>query len=221
MLSKLGLVLVIVGIGVGCSDGIKDRCTTADDCLPGLHCDEGICAEESGNNTESATGFGTVAPVTPANAGVTRILSGNQSMVGLTSAVGPLGCALVADMQAAPGAPTAAVYAVVSESSSSGDPRCPNGLFALRNNPSGCRVGGSVQILPQCALYKQWDASGAVVAERLAIGGYVMGQRTEHSSTSATCNVDVSLTFEGGITVEKTFSFNYVPFGEDRSSCVQ
>ncbi|MGE0867972.1 MAG: hypothetical protein AB7P03_05410, partial [Kofleriaceae bacterium] len=174
MLSRTGLVLVLAGFGSGCVGGsTKDKCMTASDCLDGLTCSEGLC-QEGGNNNSSATGFGTVEPLTAASTGLAAI--DYRSMIASTTSSGPLGCAMLGDMKAAPATASAAVYTVVGQDGTSGDVRCPNILVAIRNDPDNCRVStnGRVEIEPKCAVYRRWDASGTMVAERYAISGYVM-----------------------------------------------
>ncbi|MGE3546851.1 MAG: hypothetical protein AB7L28_23195 [Kofleriaceae bacterium] len=212
-------VLAGVGLGAGCLGGeTKDRCTAAEDCLEGLTCAEGVCKEATNNN---GTYFGTVEPIAAESAGVTPAEGG--SMIVATSTAGPLGCAIVGDAEASPAMASSAVYVLLAPTVSSHDVRCPSGVFAIKNDPPNCTYPyTSLKIRSECALYKQWNAAGAQVTNRLAIGGYVKSTPVVNPDDTITCTIDMGLTFEGGITIKKAFTFDYAQNGGTASVyCVQ
>ena len=240
MLSKTQLVVTLVGMfasGCGLNSARKDACSVAGDCLEGFTCVDHACSETGGSDAghgpdggvsdgEDMPGssdghrpddeYGTVEPFTAQTAGLTA--TGDASLLGVTTAAGNLGCALVGDEASSPGGEAALVQAKLGRGES-GDRRCPSGTYAILNDPRACSsvFGGR---LPQCAVYKRWSASGAQVAQRLAIGGFVAVEDVGDSDASHTCNVELSLGFTGGASIHTSFSFVYNPFGTSEAFCV-
>jgi hypothetical protein len=138
----------------------------------------------------------------------------HETLVGVTTAAGNLGCALVGSESAAPGVASSLVYAKLQ---GNGDARCPWGRSPITSNPS-CNVAFG-ELPPGCALYKEWDASGAQIANVLAIGGYVTVDDVAHTDMDHGCNVTLSATFPGGVTITSTFSFDYNPYDSTSSFC--
>jgi hypothetical protein len=116
---------------------------------------------------------------------------------------------------ASPGAANALVYAKVHKES--GDDRCPTGTFSIVDNPRACNVNIAVQA--GCAIYKQWDSSGTQVTNRSALGGYVTIGEVIQPNMDVTCSVDMSATFDGGVTIRSTYSFLYNPAAESGPFC--
>jgi hypothetical protein len=222
MLSKTHSMIAGLVLAVGChlEDDTKNACTLAEDCLPGYQCVNATCIGGGSNNTTSPDApsgayYGTVEPLTAQSAGVTG--SGNyETLVAVTTAPGTLGCAVVGDLQASPGE-AAVVYAKVSGQTS--DTRCPNGVFAIVNDPSACRQSWPDELRAGCAIYKRWDASGKQVAYQLATGGYVSLQQTYLNDQAYRCSAEVSIRFAGGATVSKSFTFDYNPLGSTSAFC--
>ncbi|MGE0870563.1 MAG: hypothetical protein AB7P03_18505 [Kofleriaceae bacterium] len=225
-------------LGAGClGGGSKNKCETSADCLGGAACVESVCvASGPGDGTEKPDAgddhepaladasdnpggaFGTVEPLTSQSAGLTTVEY--DTMLGLTTASSGLGCALVGNMKSSPGTATAAVYALINKGGS-GDTRCPDGTFAIMDHPEFCSTFHPLlDINPGCGIYKRWDATGTLVAKRYAIGGYVTSQSTYHSEMHSTCNVELSLAFDGGVTIDRTYTFDYNPFAPTSAFCV-
>jgi hypothetical protein len=237
MLSKTQLVVMLVGVAAfGCdlNSGRKDACSVAGDCLEGFTCVDHACSETGGGGSDAGGGadsgdlpgsgdgnspnddYGTVEPFTAQTAGL--VATGEDSLLGAATAAGNLGCALIGDESSSPGAEAALVQAKVGRGES-GDRRCPSGNYAILNDPRACSsvFGGRSS---HCAVYKRWSASGAQVAQRLAIGGFVAVEDVADSDAVHTCNVELSLAFTGGASIHTSFSFAYNPFGASESFCV-
>ncbi|HEY5921314.1 MAG TPA: hypothetical protein VIV11_06570 [Kofleriaceae bacterium] len=227
MLSKTRILMIAgAALAVGCNldDGSKNSCNVQTDCLTGYQCVNNTCI---GGGTDSggivlidAPGsgskfYGTVEPLTSLSAGMA---AGNyETLAGVTTAAGNLGCAVVGDLDASPGAGAAVVYAKVKPES--GDYRCPEGVFAIMNDPSSCTSTFPSDLRPNCALYKRWDASGKQVANQLAIGGYVSVQEMYISSMASRCSAEMSINFAGGVTVTKSFTYDYNPLAPGSAFC--
>jgi hypothetical protein len=139
-------------------------------------------------------------------------------MAGLTTASGNLGCAVVGDLSASPGAGAAVVYAKFSKDS--GDTRCPTGVYAIMNDPDGCGLSVFGELRPGCAVYKRWDGNGQQVAYQSAIGGYVSVENTYINDMTERCVTEVSIRFAGGVTIAKTYQFDYNPLAPASAFCV-
>jgi hypothetical protein len=124
---------------------------------------------------------------------------------------------VIRDESASPGTATSLVYAKIRKGET-GDTRCPRGTYSIVNDPMNCSVVLN-GLFPGCVLYKQWDASGTQITNRLGIGGYVTVDDVTNSDMNHSCNIDLSATFAGGITIKSTFSFTYNPYGSDSSFC--
>ena len=228
------MILITLALAAGCDldDGTKNACQLQTDCLAGYQCINQMCVGTGSNGGDAGTDgktvvlvdapptpgstFGTVEPLTPASA---RLVAANyQTLTAVTTAAGTLGCAVVGDLQASPGPNTAVVYAKVQKES--GDTRCPDGVFAIVNDPDLCRQDFTGELRPGCAMYKRWNASGQQVAYQLAIGGYVSIQNTYINSNTERCVSEMSIQFAGGVTVTKTFQFDYNPLAPTSAFCV-
>jgi len=240
MLSKTQLVVTLVGMfasGCGLNSARKDACSVAGDCLEGFTCVDHACSETGGSDAghgpdggvsdgEDMPGssdghrpddeYGTVEPLTAQSSGL--LSTGEDTLMGAATAAGNLGCAIIGDESSSPGTEAALIQAKVGRGQP-GDRRCPSGNYAILNNPQACAsvFGGRGS---QCAVYKRWNASGAQVAQRLAIGGFVAVEDVADSEASHTCNVELSLAFTGGTSIDTSFSFTYGPFGSTESFCV-
>ncbi len=214
MLASLGLV----ALG-GCLDGgsAKNACQVPADCLAGYRCVERTCVRDDTPPPPDARGtfYGTVEPLVAQSAGLAAI--NYETLAGLTTAPGNLGCAVVSDFESSPGTAAAALYAMVYEQG--GDARCREGVFAILNDPDECLRGFPVALEPGCALYKRWDGNGQQVAYQLAIGGYVSTTQSVISSNMYRCETEASIRFAGGVTIAKTFQFDYDPGAPGSAHC--
>jgi hypothetical protein len=162
--------------------------------------------------------YGAAEPITAHSTGLATA-AGGGALLGTTGVAGNLGCALVGDESSAPGIEAALVYAKVQ--SDTGDSRCATGTYAIQNNPAACPLGTPGRLLPGCAVYKRWDASGTLVARRLAIGGFVtVLNHGQNSGGIVTCDVELGLSFAGGTTIQSSFSFDFNVLGSSESFCV-
>lgn len=220
MLSKTKVLLTLAVLGAcNLDDGTKNACNVQADCLPSYQCINRVCVGgggQAGPDAPGSTHGGAVEPLTSASAGLAA--ANYQALVAVTTAPGTLGCAVVGDLQASPGADTAVVYTKVS--SESGDTRCPTGVHAIINDPDACRQTFPDELRSGCAIYKRWDASGQQAAYQLATGGYVSIEATTVSDMAERCVVDLSIQFAGGVTVAKTFQFDFNPLAPTAAFCV-
>ena len=220
-MKTLSNLLLLMAAGAGCGlpdDGPKSSCQLQTDCLEGYYCFEGMCRTNNNTSPDAPNGplYGTVQQLAPQSTGVAA--ENYRTLVGATNAAGTLGCAVVGDLESSPGADVAVAYAQVS--ADSGDTRCPTGVFAIMDNPNACTPSYSGELDPGCGLYRRWDASGKQVANQLAIGGYVSMSQSVSSSTTYRCSGELSLRFAGGVTIAKTFGFDYNPGSPSSASCV-
>lgn len=220
MLCKTSLfIFALAALAAGCNldDDTKNACNSAADCLDGYQCVNSVCVGGGNTGVDAPSGpyFGTVEAMTSQSAGLAA--ANYQTLVGATSALGTPGCALVGNLQASPGGAGAVVYAKVQ--AESGDARCPNGTFAIVNDPNACMQTFPDELRPGCALYKRWDASGQLVANQLATGGYVQVQQVYVSDMEYRCDVQLSIQFAGGVAIGKAFSFTYNPYGPTEKFC--
>jgi hypothetical protein len=221
MLSKNFVsMLAVAALAVGCNldDDSKNSCNVEADCLTGYQCVNSTCVGGGGGvDAPSSSGayFGTVEAMAPVSAGIAST-DGYDTLAAATTVTGTLGCAVVGDLQASPG-PGAVAYAMVH--ASSGDRRCPNGTFAIVNDPNLCKQTFASELREGCGLYKRWDSSGNLVANQLAVGGYVSVQETYVTDMESRCNTEISIRFAGGITIAKTFSFSYNPLAPTSKFC--
>jgi len=181
----------------------------------GATCFEGRCTETAPDAPSNGAEFGTVQPMTAATMGLAA--GDYKALLGVTTAAGNLGCAVIRDEKSSPGASSSLVYAKIE--GSSGDTRCPSGAYAIRNDATYCGSSSYLPLNPGCALYKQWDASGAQIANRYAIGGYVNVQDSRQSDTWHICTIELSTVFAGGTTIAKTYKFDYNPYGPEEAFC--
>jgi hypothetical protein len=215
--STFSFVLAVALAG-GCNltdedDGAKNACQSQEDCLSGYQCVGNVCVTEGTDNP--GTYYGTVEPMTPASAGLSA--KNDETLAALTTAAGPLGCAVVGDVAGSPGANAATVYARISKDA--GDTRCPSGVYAIVNDPDLCHQSFPDDLRASCAMYRRWDAGGQQSANRLATGGYVSIQNTPVSDMLEQCDVDVSIQFAGGVTIAKQFQFQYDPGAPTSAFC--
>ena len=211
--------LLIIVLAVGChidDDSTKTSCNLASDCLPGYSCLNNVCIGGNNGGVDAPLGpyFGAVEQMAPVSAGLSA--ENYNTLAAATTVAGTLGCAVVGDLQASPG-PGAVVYAQIQ--SSTGDTRCPNGTFAIVNDPNLCKQTFPAELRDGCGLYKRWDASGSLVANQLATGGYVSIQETYVSSMESRCDVTMSVRFTGNVTIGKVFTFSYNPLGPTSKFC--
>lgn len=219
-LSNISFVIALALAG-GCNltddDGVKNACESQADCLPDYSCVDNVCVTGGGGGSNmSGTYYGTVEPMTPASSGLSA--ENYETLAALTTAPGPLGCAVVGDVAGSPGANAAVVYAKVSKES--GDTRCPTGSYAIVNDPDLCHQTFPSDLNTSCAIYRRWDASGQQSANQLATGGYVSIQNTYVNDMLERCNVDMSIQFAGGVAIGKTFQFDYNPLAPTSAFCV-
>jgi hypothetical protein len=160
--------------------------------------------------------YGTIEPITPHSTGLA--VANYDTLLGTTGVSGNLGCALLGDESSAPGGEASLVYAKVNREGS--DRRCPDGTFAIQNDPNACQLDVYSQLRPGCAVYKRWDASGALVALRLAIGGYVTVQNRDRDGSNHECSVELSVSFAGGTLIQSSFRFAYNVFESYESFCL-
>jgi hypothetical protein len=236
MFSKTQLMVMIVGaaaLGCDLSSKRKDACSVQGDCLDGFSCVNHVCSDSAGGpdggdggdggatdpnlpKDASTDEYGVVESFVTQTAGL--VVSGEDTQLGASAVAGNLGCALVGSESASPGGDATAVYVKVRRGET-GDRRCPDGTYAILNDPSACAgvFGGR---LPQCGVYKQRNASGVQIAQRLAIGGFVTVHDVDQGGTSHTCNVELSLAFAGGASIQSSYNFSYSPLGTSESFCV-
>jgi hypothetical protein len=228
-------IVVSAALAAACGvdeDG-KNACLIPTDCLGGFACVDGTCVDVRGAGPDGGTGddgddgdglhlhdaggdkqYGDVEPLDSQSAGMAAI--NYDTLVGLATAPGGLGCALVGNESASPGTAAAAVYAKIEKEG--GDARCPQGVYAIVSNPSECHEL-HFGLRPGCALYKRWSDTGEQVASRPATGGFVSVQNIYRSEMERGCEVEVSLSFAGGTTIATTFTFDYNPYGPAESFC--
>jgi len=220
MLSKLRfLITAMLAVGCKMDDGTKNACNLQTDCLDGYVCIDNTCVGGNNHGSPDAPGggqyYGNVEAMTSQTAGLAA--ANYETLVAATTSLGTLGCAVVGDLQASPGAGAAVVYAKVQ--ASSGDSRCPNGTFAIINDPARCKQTFPAELYPGCAIYKRWDATGKQAANQLATGGYVSVQQLYVNSMEYRCDTQLSIQFPGGVTIGKVFSFSYNPLGPAEKFC--
>jgi hypothetical protein len=219
-LSTISFVIALALAG-GCvlsdDDGVKNACQSQADCLPDYQCIDNVCTTDDGGGGSNTPGmyYGTVEPMAPASAGLSA--ENYETLAALTTASGGLGGAVVGDVAGSPGANAAVVYARVAKDS--GDARCPAGSYAIVNDPDLCHQSFPADLHASCAIYRRWDASGQQSATRLATGGYVTIQNATVSQMVTRCNVDMSIQFAGGVTISRTFQFEYDPFAPASAFC--
>lgn len=219
MLSKISLLLALAPVGAcDLDDGTKNACNVQADCLAGYQCIDRTCVGGGNHNGPDAPGtyYGSVEPLTASSAGLAA--ANYETLAAVTTAPGPLGCAVAGDLQASPGADTAVVYAKVK--AESGDTRCPAGVHAIVNDPNLCQQTFPDELREGCAIYKRWGANGQQAAYQLAIGGYVSVEATTIDDMTVRCVTDLSIRFAGGVTVAKAFQFDYNPLGPTSAFCV-
>ena len=236
---------LLLGGTTGCAlDGDdKDSCRTQADCSDGFTCVDQVCenplgggggddgdgdsdpvdpgdddgAGGGGGNDGLQEEFGSVQDMAPATLGLTAV-NDYDTLIALTTASGGLGCAMVGDEDAAPGG--AAAMLSVKPDAEGGDDRCPDGTYGLLDDPEYC--GNYVPVIginPGCAAYRAWDASGDLSAFRLATGGYVTVTATPVTDEEITCDVELSVSFAGGVTISDAFSFSYNPYAPEGAFC--
>lgn len=213
------MIAVSAGLlAAGCDlhDGNKNACNVQADCLSGFMCTNQLCVADGSGSGSDAGGildvssfeYGSVEPMTPATSGL-RVI-GFDALIGATAATGSLGCAIVQDQDASPGAATSMVHAIIAsgQSGSAADRRCPHGSHPVLDDAGNCSFFSQYA---GCAVYKKWDASGRQIANRLAIGGHVSVDQLPQSSTDYLCNIELNATFPGPVTIRSTLSYHYDP----------
>ncbi|CAN5553953.1 hypothetical protein BH11MYX1_BH11MYX1_51510 [soil metagenome] len=219
MLSNTGLLITaMLAFGCNIDDGTKNACNVQTDCLTGFMCVNSTCVGSNNNVSPDAPSgpfYGTVEPIAAQTEGVAA--ANYQTLVAATTTPGAFGCAVTSDLQSSPGPDAAVAYAKVH--AESGDTRCPNGVFAIINDPSACASMIPGELRPGCAIYKRWDASGQQVANQLATGGYVSITQTYLNDMAYRCDAELSVRFAGNVTIEKTFTFAYNPLSPAESFC--
>ncbi|HUS63406.1 MAG TPA: hypothetical protein VMZ28_02645 [Kofleriaceae bacterium] len=236
-MTVLGLLLCSAGCALD-GDG-KDSCVTQDDCVDGYTCVDRVCegppggfggggdggddgdddgpGDGEGGGDWAVEEFGTVADISAATLGLTAV-NDYDTLIALTSVDGGLGCALVGDEDAAPGG--AAAMLSLKPDADGGDDRCPDGTYGLLDDVDDCgRIDPVTGLDVGCAVYRAWDASGEPSALRLATGGYVTITATPVSDEETSCDVELSVSFAGGVTIEDSFSFSYSPLAPDGAFC--
>jgi hypothetical protein len=138
-------------------------------------------------------------------------------LLGIGSVPDNLGCALVGSQTAAPGLAAAALHVEII---SSGDPRCPAGTQGLRDDLASCNPHGNDGPSTRCGVYRRWDASGQLVAERLALGGSVTGRDTVVDASTHHCEIELIFNFGGAISIQRSFAFDYHPGDPARTFCL-
>lgn len=238
----LSVMMLVSALGAtGCAldgDG-KDSCMTQADCSDGFTCVDQVCEgtlgggggdEGGGGGGDDETGggdsggsdglpeqFGTVADISAASLGLTAV-NDYDTLIALTNASGGLGCAMVGDEDAAPGG--AAAMLSLKPDADGGDDRCPAGTYGLLDDVEYCGAVYPVTGLnPGCAAYRAWDAGGEPSAFRLATGGYVTVTATPVTDEQIDCDVELSVSFDGGVTIADAFAFSYDPYGAESSYC--
>lgn len=222
---RIPITFLLIALA-GCTlDGQqKNACNGPSDCLDGYACADGMCLRQPDGGVtlvdapDTRGDYGEVQALVPATGGVTAFAD-SYTLAGVTTATGGLGCAMLADEGDAPGTDTALAYAKIDKGDS-GDTRCPAGVFAIMNDSEYCASDPFTGLRPGCAVYRRWDAAGTQVANRRAIGGYATIQNTFVSSSDQRCDVDISMRFEGGVAIAKTFSFHYNPLAPAEAFCV-
>lgn len=245
MFSKTRFIVMAIATvmgGCGVNNERKDACTAAIDCLDGFTCVNRVCVRpgegpdaggpggggdgdgpsdgdpDPGNmNPGTGAQFGDVEPLAPLTTGLASPDDIVGTLLGAASTGGNFGCALIGDEASSPGGLATLVQAKI-RSDLGGDARCPAGTYAILNDPVYC-AGTFVGRGPQCAVYKRWDASGALVAQRLAIGGFVSVEDVARSEAAHTCTVEATLVFSGR-SIDLSFSFDFNPFAPDDTFCV-
>jgi hypothetical protein len=236
MFSKPHLILLIPGVlilgavHVGCSlrDDHKTACSVPGDCLDGFACVNHTCTDMAGAPDAGGPGngggpmdpddwqSGTVEPIAIQTSGLVSI-NGNTTLLAITSASDNLGCALVGSETATPGIAAAAIHVTVI---SSGDARCPAGTLGLRYDLPACNPHALGGPLTRCGVYQRWDASGQLVAERLALGGFVTARDLMVDASTHRCEVELSFNFGGATSIQGAFAFEFQPGAPDHAFCL-
>jgi hypothetical protein len=232
MVMNTALVALVGAATIGCSLNTdrKNACRVPGDCLDGFECLNNRCeasqADAGGQTDGNGPGddlpptdadpgeYGAVQPITVQSTGIAVT---DFTLLGATVAAGNLGCALVGDESGAPGGEAAVLYAKLRGGS---DRRCPDGAHAIRSGADACPFYPGSALLPQCAIYRRWDASGNLVAQRRATGGVVTIHDVALGAMAHRCEVEVAISFPGGTSVQSSFSFDFNPFGPDDTFCV-
>jgi hypothetical protein len=225
--------LAVSVMGMGCAaDEEKMACNAPGDCLDGWVCVDRLCVDRDASERPDASDeigpgnpppdaasmeHGAVEPLAVATWGLAAGPS-YQSYASVSSAPGNLGCALTVSTMASPG--TQASVALVSVDASTGDGRCPEGVHTVIDDAETCGHGlEGFELGDGCGLYKRWDASGTEVALRFAQGGYVNVARTDLDTDRVSCSVDLQLAFPGGVTVTRSYTYEFDPYGVEDSFC--
>jgi hypothetical protein len=133
----------------------------------------------------------------------TGMTSGSQFNVSVTDITSSLACSIALDWSNSAGVPGAQVFA----SFYNGDfLACPAGTYGIDSTICNAETAGN-SVLPDCARYRRWDASGAEVANVFATGGAVTVTDNVYD-----CRIDMNLVFPGGVTFTHAVS---LPYPED------
>jgi hypothetical protein len=117
----------------------------------------------------------------------------------IVSEPGSLGCALGSDEKGAPGGSASLV--LVRLPTSDVDHVCPEGTYALRNDPDFCGRDHGAGLPAGCGVFRSWNDDGEQTAELFANGGAVALRWADGK-----CSVDLTVTFKGGHRIQDDVS---------------
>jgi hypothetical protein len=231
MFSKTHFILLLlsaVHAGCGLPDDRKTACSVQGDCLDGFACVNHVCTGMSGmpdaGGPSNGGGppepmdweSGTIEPIAIQTSGLLSV-NGNTSLLGITSLPDNLGCALVGSESATPGVAAAVLHVNVISSS---DARCPAGTTGLRYDLPACNPHALGGPLTRCGVYQRWDASGHLVAERLALGGSVTARDVTVDASTHRCEVELIINFGGTTSIQHSFAFQFQPGAPTDTFCL-
>jgi hypothetical protein len=233
MFSKTHFILVLLGAvhtGCGLPDDHKTACSLQGDCLDGFACVNHVCTRTTGMPDAGGPGpgnggdppdpqaweSGTVVPIAIQTSGLAAV-NGNTSLLGITSLPDNLGCALVGSESTSPGVAAAVLHVSVAASS---DARCPAGTTGLRYDLPACNPHALGGPLTRCGVYRRWDASGQLVAERLALGGSVTARDITVDASTHRCEVELIFNFGGTTSIQRSFAFTFQPGAPTETFCL-
>jgi hypothetical protein len=178
----------------------------------------------NGDGDDGSAG-GQAQPFDAVTAGALSFSNNYQQYgVSLTTMGGTDGCALVGAQDAAPGTKAARVVLHVQPKGS--DKYCPDGIYAITNDPDGCAIswGGSNGLPPGCAMYERWNAQGEVEARVPGVGGSMSVKATEDTTVGTGhwfCHVELTVRLRGGVSVSDTFDYDYYTQADENTFCAQ
>src|SRR6185503_14445183 len=106
------ITLAVLIVGCNLEDDTKNACNATTDCLTGYQCVNNVCTGGNNGGVDAPNGpyYGSVEAMTPVSSGMAA--ANYDTLVAATTVAGTLGCAVVGDLQASPGA-GAVMYAMV------------------------------------------------------------------------------------------------------------